>query len=85
MVGAHGRGTSYQHESLRLRLGVLPVTLPTDREHDHTHSLTHSYTHTHTHTLIIRSREKRNPKTADPLHVRNNEEHKEKAEAATNA
>ena len=46
---------------------------------------THTHTRTQKHTLIIRSREKRNPKTADPLHVRNNEEHKEQAEAATNA
>ena len=37
------------------------------------------------HTLIIRAPEKRNPKTADPINVRNYEEHNEKAEAATNA
>ena len=52
MVGAHGRGTYDQHESLRLRRGVLQVTLPTSREHI---TLTHSHSRTYTPKDIIRT------------------------------
>ena len=52
LVGAHGGGTSYQHESLRLRRDVLPVTHPTSREHI---TLTHSHSRTYTPKDIIRT------------------------------
>ena len=52
MVGAHGRGTYDQHESLRLRRGVLQFTLPTSREHI---TLTHSHSRTYTPKDIIRT------------------------------
>ena len=52
MVGAPGRGTYDQHESLRLRRGVLQFTLPTSREHI---TLTHSHSRTYTPKDIIRT------------------------------
>ena len=50
--GGPGGGTSYQHESLRLRRGVLQFTLPTSREHI---TLTHSHSRTYTPKDIIRT------------------------------
>ena len=52
LVGAPGRNTYDQHESLRLRRGVLQFTLPTSREHI---TLTHSHSRTYTPKDIIRT------------------------------
>ena len=52
LVGGPGGKTYDQHESLRLRRGVLQFTLPTSREHI---TLTHSHSRTYTPKDIIRT------------------------------
>ena len=52
LVAGPGGNTYDQHESLRLRRGVLQFTLPTSREHI---TLTHSHSRTYTPKDIIRT------------------------------